>query len=70
MTKSFPVVLVVSCVWLGVSAQTTQEPQKLEPGRPVERRGRLAPVLHTHLVRCGFLMLYPTIQIESPAPDV
>ena len=37
MTKSFAVVLVISCLWLGVSAQVTQEPQKLEPNRPLER---------------------------------
>ncbi len=38
MTKSFSVVLVVCCQWLGVSAQITQEPQKLERSRPIERR--------------------------------
>ncbi|HYV04536.1 MAG TPA: CHAT domain-containing protein [Blastocatellia bacterium] len=37
MREWIPFVLVICCLWLGISAHAAQEPQRLEPGKPVER---------------------------------
>jgi hypothetical protein len=69
MTKSFAVVLVISCLWLGVSAQVTQEPRKLEPSRPLER-AIAGSQSHIYRIELGAGQFVRLILVRPTSPEI